>query len=181
MRAARRILPSLAVPAALAIGTAGCPARPAAPPPLAAAVLVPPLHDAEPGEELRMRRGNEEWTWRVTSTTDTEVEADFTVRRDGEPVGPPKSQRWTRNGFGIPDEFVIREARRDRIEVGGRTWDCWMLRVHSRTGIRYYWISDALPAHGVLRIAVEDRGRPVLATAADAVPEACVGGSGEPR
>jgi hypothetical protein len=166
---------AVAVVAALAAAP-GCPRAPAGPPPaVAPAVLVPPLHDAAAGEELRLRRGTEDYVWRVVSTTDEEVEVESTVFRDGVVSQPPVRIRFDRNGWGIPRDphHVIREIRRDHVEAGGRGWDCWMLRVHSRTSVRYYWITDELPVHGVVRIAIDDRGKPVLPSAVDVVPDAC--------
>ena len=159
--------------AAVALLAKGCgpppPSTVAAPP----AVLVPPLHDAQVGEELRMRRGAEEWLWRVVSATDDEVAVDFFITRGGiVDESGTEHLRWRRNSFGIPDGpegYVIREIRRDRIDVGGRSHDCWRIKAYARDAVRYYWITDALNVSGFLRIALDDRGRPLMQTAADAV------------
>jgi hypothetical protein len=172
-RRARRTTLLLAALGVVAVATTGCPQAPPPVAPLAPALLIPPLQDAEAGEELRLRRGNEDWIWRVASTTETEVLVDFRIVRGGVPAGPVKQTSWPRNGFGLPPGFVVSEIRRDRIEAAGRTWDCWWLRARSAEGGRSYWITDELPAHGVIRMAVEEKGRPVPATAADVVPEAC--------
>ena len=151
----------------------GCPADPAgAPSGPAPAVLIPPLHDAEAGEELRLRRGAEDWVWRITSTTTAAIEVEFTVRRtDGLPSPAPSRLVWARNAFGVPPEFIVRMVRRDRISVGGRDWDCWAIRAHSESEIRYWWVTDELPCHGVLRMAIDRDGSPDLSSAADCVPE----------
>jgi hypothetical protein len=177
-RSARR--PPWLVPAAVGVLSGAAAVLPSscaddAPPDEPAAprtFLEPPLHDAEAGEELRMVRGREEWLWRVVSTTDEDVSVDFFVRVDGQ-LDERRTEhlRWPRNGFGLPEGFTLREARPDRIDVGGRARDCWRLRAHSREGVRLYWISAELPVAGFLRIAVEDRGKPLLQTAADAVLE----------
>ena len=162
--------------AALLLGTAtlagGCRKEVPPPPPPPPAILIPPLHDAVVGEELRLRRGTEDWVWRVASATDNELGIDFFVYRDGAPTGPPEALRWPRNGFGMPPDFVIREISRDRVVVADRSWDCWRVRAFARDGARWYWITDELPVHGVIRMALDDRGRPVLQSAADVVPEA---------
>jgi hypothetical protein len=141
-------------------------------PPPAPAIFVPPLFDAEPGEELRLRRGNEDWIWRIVSATDTELQVDYRIVRAGEPAGPVKPMTWPRNNLGLPEGFVVFDMRRDRIEAAGRTWECWLVRAKAEEGVRCYWITEELPVHGVIRIAREERGRPVQATQADVVLEA---------
>ena len=121
-----------------------------------------------------MRRGNEEWTWRVASATHDEVEVDFRRMRDGVADPPSPPMRWSRNGFGLPPGYVVREFRRDRIELGGRLWDCWLVRAQTESSGMWYWVSEEAPVHGVLRMAVDDRGRPVTATAGEIVPEGSV-------
>lgn len=159
-----------AASAGLLVLASGC--RESEPLPVAVqpAVLIPPLHDAQTGEQLRMHRGDEEWVWRVVSASDEEVSVDFFVYRGGVVVeGRTDHLRWMRNSFGIPEGFVIREIRRDRIDVGGTSYDCWRLKAYAREGARYYWITDSLPVSGFLRIALEERGKPLLQTAAEAV------------
>lgn len=160
----------------LAISLTSCREEAEPPPPLAPAILVPPLHDAVAGEELRLRRGAgpgaEDWIWRIASVSDTEVEVEFRRMQGGAPLGPPENMRWPRNQFGVKDDYVVHECRRDRIEAGGRTWDCWLVRAGSRTEALWYWITDELPVHGVIRMAKDDRGKPVLGSAATVVPEA---------
>jgi hypothetical protein len=171
-RARIPVLASLLASAALA--NTACRRDPPPPPPPAPAIFVPPLHDAQPGEELRLRRGNEEWVWHVASATHEEVEVDFRVMRDGVAVGPPEPMRWPRNGFGLPRGFVVREIRRDRIEVGGRSWECWLVRAQTENSGMWYWVSEEAPVHGVLRMAVDDRGRPVTGSAGEIVPEGSI-------
>jgi hypothetical protein len=179
----RRMRPTLlpvlcGVAAAGAALTAGCRADPPAPPPPAAvAVLVPPLRDAEVGEVLRMRRGDEEWTWRVVSATPDEVEVEY-GRSKGDAHAATERQRWNRNGFGVRPGYVITEYRRDRIEVAGREWTCWAVRAHSPDDAIWYWITEELPVAGFLRAAPDERGRPLLGVAIDVVPE---GSSFPPR
>lgn len=162
--------------AAVAVAALGGGCRDVPPPPPPApmpALLIPPLHDAEPGEELRMRRGYEEWIWRVASATDEEIEIDCRKTLNGTPIGTPETQRWSRNGFGLPKGCVIREVRRDRIEVAGKEWTCWLIRAVSReNGAFWYWISEELPVSGFLRIAKDERGKPQLGAATEAMPDA---------
>lgn len=171
---ARRLAAGLA-PASLVLASlTGCPAAPPPAPPMAPARFVPPLVDAEPGEELRLRRGDEDWIWRVASTSEVEVLVEFRKVRGGEPTEPARSLSMHRNNLGLPEGFMVLEMRRDRIEAAGRSWDCWRVRARAGDSVRSYWISEELPVHGVIRIAVEERGREVPATQADVVPEACL-------
>lgn len=150
----------LRVAVAAGLGVGACNPGPAVAPPTAAPArsLVPPLHDAVVGEELRLRTGPTLWSYRVAHTSDDEVEVEFVsswVGGSPPPGWAPRSERlvWSRNGFGLADGFVVRRIDPDRIEVAGRWWDCWRLQCHSRQGLRFYWISDEVPVHGVLRIA----------------------------
>ncbi|MCE9636541.1 MAG: hypothetical protein K8T90_12625 [Planctomycetes bacterium] len=143
------------------------------PPPPAPAILVPPLHDAVAGEELRLRRGNEDWIWRIASVSDTELEVEFRRMQGGAPLGQTDILRWPRNQFGIKDDYVVHECRRDRIEAAGRTWDCWLVRAGSKTEAIWYWVTDELPVHGVIRMAKDERGKPLMGSAATVVPDAC--------
>jgi len=147
---------------------------PAAP----SATLVVPLNDAVVGEEVRLRRGRSIWTWRVSHSTDDAVQVEFVETTEGggpAGVSPPPAQShvWPRNGFGLPEGLVVRRIDRDRIEVAGRWWDCWRLQCHSRAGTRFYWITDEVPVHGVLRIApdLDGDGQPDPGTQADLLPD----------
>lgn len=141
------------------------------------ATLVPPLQDAVAGETLVLRRGTTVWRWRVDSTTDETVAVEF-VETDDRPTGaatpaPPTLRRvWSRNGFGLMEGLVVREIQSDRIDVAGRAWDCWRLRCHARSGVLFYWISDEVPVHGVLRIApdLDQNGLPDPSGWAEYVP-----------
>jgi hypothetical protein len=73
-------------------------------------------------------------------------------RHEGEPSAP-ETFVWNRNGFGMPDGGIARAFERDRIEIGGRRYDCWRVAVYSRIGQRFYWISEEIPVHGVLKVA----------------------------
>jgi len=176
-RAPRRSVPTLLAAAglaSLALALHGCREEPLpAPPPPPPAVLVPPLHDAQEGEELVMRGAfGETWIWRVRSTTDETVEVEFVAH----PVDPADGVRtktlvWHRNGFGLDEAMVIRRIARDRIEVAGRSWDCWRVHGHSRQGQRFFWVTDELPVHGTLKMAVaNEKGAPEEVSAAYYLP-----------
>lgn len=170
------VLVPLAAASAAGLGLGGCDRTPAVvvaePGPLA--VFVPPLRDAEVGEELMLRRGATAWRWRIASADGQYVAVEVQEYTNDLPVGPLQSYRWNRNGFGLPDEFVVQEIARDRIEVAGASWDCWRLTVRSGQTTRWYWLTDVLPVHGVLRIAVDlaGKGAPDLASPADYVAPA---------
>jgi hypothetical protein len=134
--------------------------------------FVPPLCDAEVGEEIVLRRGNTSWRWRIVSVDAALVAVEVQEYVDDAPRGPLQALRWNRNGFGLPDEFVVRSIARDRIEVAGQFWDCWRIAVAAGPALRWYWVTDALPVHGVLRIAVdiEGKGAPDLQNPADYLP-----------
>lgn len=130
---------------------------PAPPPP---AVLIPPLHDTELGEQLILKRGLEEHVYTVVQAGDASVEVEVQKYQDGELHGPPRSVTWSRNGFGMPDGTVIRRIERARTDVAGKTWDCWLVHVHSRKGQFYAYISEDAPVHGVLQMMRTDGGKP---------------------
>lgn len=153
--------------AALVLSFQGCrPEVPAAPPP-PAAVLVPPLHDAEAGEELVLCSpdGSYEQVFRVVSASDLEVEVEYTEYRNGEPVpGKKTNYRWHRNGFAIPEGMVVRRIDREEITLdhmeGSPTLNCWRLHLYSRSGNRVYWFSEKFPVQGWVKIArLTDKGR----------------------
>ena len=158
-------------------------------PPPAADPFVPPLNDAVVGEEVRLHRGPLVSTYRVARTTDDEVQVEFFESYEGTPpagwtAAPAKTYVWRRNGFGVPEDFVVRRADPDRIDVGGRSFDCWRLTCHSRAGLRFYWISDRVPVHGVLRIApdLDGDGGPDVALQADLLWDSASGdGSSDGR
>lgn len=175
---ARRLtlLACLIAPAAVLPGLGGCDRAPAvvAAAPGPAAVFVPPLCDAQVGEELILRRGATAWRWRIASADAQYVGVEVQEYTNDLPVGPLQSYRWNRNGYGLPDEFVVQEIARDRVEVAGASWDCWRMTVRSGQTTRWYWVTDVLPVHGVLRIAVDlgGKGAPDLASPADYVAPA---------
>src|SRR5688500_4642344 len=150
MRTSSRVA-GLSVVVAALLAWASCREAPVPPPPVPPAVLLPPLHDAVAGEELWMRRGREDWLWRVVSATDDALEVHYFRYLEGAPIGDPTRLVWPRNGFGVGEGMVIRRFERDRIEVAGRTWECWRIHAHHRNGIRYYWVSDELEVNGVLK------------------------------
>lgn len=147
---------------------------PAALPPLQLPALVPPLADAKPGEELVLRRGDAEFRWRVVRDAGQELEVEYQAYEKGAPSSGAERMVWHRSGFGLKPEWIIQSFVRERIEVAGRTFDCWRMHVRSMKESRWFWISDEAPAHGVVRLAV-DRGKgvPDDASAAEIVPEHC--------
>ena len=160
---------ALAAVAALTVTVltvAGCRDRPSPPPPgpavvAAGAVLEPPLHDAAVGEELVLRRGEQEWLYRVAQAKDTEGVVEVVTYEAGIPQARPQLFRWHRNGFGMPDDVVVRGIEPTRLVVDGRSVACWLLRAYSPRGQFAYWIDPAAPVHGVLRMAAVEDGRPV--------------------
>ncbi len=118
--------------------------------------LVPPLHDAKAGEWLRLEVGADALEYRIVGADDLTVHVEIVQYRDDVPVGPPFKEVWSRNNFGLPvdpAEGVVRRYEPDHIVAAGRSWDCWRLHVHSRQGVRYYWVTDELPVHGVIKYA----------------------------
>jgi hypothetical protein len=116
--------------------------------------MSPPLNDATIGEELVLSRGATEWRYTVIEAGDTHVKVEVMRYVDGTPDGKPERFRWHRNGFGVPDDAVIRRIERGRIDAGGRAWSCWILHVFTRDrGNYYYWLSDEVGVHGIVKIA----------------------------
>jgi hypothetical protein len=147
---------SLAIVAALGTvaSVAGCSKTAVAPEGVALPGLVPPLNDVAIGEQLVLRRGPAEWRYTVTEAGDTHVVVEVLKYLDGEPEGSPERFRWHRNGFGVPDDAIIRKIERGRIDAGDETWDCWVLHVYTRDrGRFYYWITDEAGVNGVVKIA----------------------------
>ena len=141
-----------------------CPAPPAALPPPVFPPLIPPLHDAQVGEWLRLAAGVDAEVYRVVRATDYAVDVEITRYHDEAPEGPPSVETWPRNGFSLPaDKSVIRAIEPDRIEVAGKWFDCWRVHVFSHVaGLteRVYWICDKIPVHGLLKIANVVKGGP---------------------
>ncbi len=136
-------------------GLSGC-QKPAVPPARAALpAFEPPLNDAVVGEELVLKRGPTEWRYTVTEAGDVNVVVDVMRYEEGEPVGKSLERfRWHRNGFGVPDDAVVRKVERGRVDAGGQTWDCWILHVDTKDrGRFYYWITNEVAGHGIVKIA----------------------------
>lgn len=152
-----RRLPLLlgAVLAAAACGDDPVPV-PVSPPTLR---LIPPLQDAEVGEMLRLEAGATAEVYRVVGGDEYQVQVELVKYQDGAPVTSPSVLTWHRNSFSIPADAVIRAIDQDRIEVGGKTYDCWRLAVASRVRQLYFWISDEIPVHGVLKVAAVVKGQ----------------------
>ncbi len=130
--------------------------------------LIPPLWDAEVDEWVRLEPtdGSTSIVYRVVNAGDTWVDVETTSYVNGNFVGSPQKVRWKRNCFGLPeDECVIRAFDPDRIEVDGKSYDCWRILAGSATVQQMYWISDAIPVHGVLRVANVHKGDPDLKNA----------------
>jgi len=117
--------------------------------------LIPPLCDAKVDEWLRIEAGRDAQVLRVVNAGDYYVEVETTTYQDQAPVGTPVRAKWWRNSFGLPEEdCVIRAIDADRIQVGDKWYDCWRIFVTSRTGQeKFYWISEAVPVHGLLKVA----------------------------
>jgi len=134
------------------------------PPPVAAPAatprLIPPLHDATVGEWLRIETDRDALMYRVVDAGDYWVDVETLTYRDQAQVGAPLKQRWWRNSFGLPeDECVIRAIDSDRIQIGDKWFDCWRLFVTSRSGQeKYFWISDQVAVHGLLKVASLRKG-----------------------
>lgn len=182
LRTPRSAASATAAIAALALAASaalpGCDASPPpAPPapPLQLPALVPPLRDAAPGEELVLRVGDTSFRWRLVRDLGHEVEVEYARYERDAPVAAPSRHVWHRNGFGLQPEWVIQSFVRERITVAGRPFDCWRLHVRSQKETRWYWISDEVPVHGIVRLAV-DRGKgvPDETSQSDVVAEHCV-------
>jgi hypothetical protein len=117
--------------------------------------LTPPLCDAQVGEWLRLESGRDAQLLRVVDAGDYYVDVETTTYQNESPVGSPQRQRWSRNSFGLPpDECVIRTIDSDRIQVGDKSYACWRIYTTTRTGQEnYFWISDEVPVHGMLKYA----------------------------
>jgi hypothetical protein len=81
------------------------------------------------------------------------------------PIGQPRTVTWNRNSFSVPPDAVIRAIDPDHIEIGGKWYDCWRLSVYGRSLQRYYWITDQVPAHGVIKVANVGKSGPDEANA----------------
>lgn len=146
------------------------PPPPEAPP---APTFVSPLAQVESGETLRIAQGPKEFRYVVLSTTHSEVEVRVMEYQNGAPPAgsEPRVERWKRNGLGIPPDAVVQHVAPDAIEVHGRFWPCWRVRALRDSGPVFYWLTDALPVHGLLRLARAKDGAPDLATAYVALPD----------
>jgi len=122
--------------------------------------LTPPLCDAKVDEWIRIEAGRDAQVFRVVNASDYYVEVETTTYEDQAPVGTPQRLKWWRNSFGLPEaECVIRAIDADRIQVGDKWYDCWRIFVNSRTGQeKFFWISDAVPVHGLLKVAAIRKG-----------------------
>ncbi len=130
------------------------------PPPPPPPILIPPLHDAQAGEQLVLSNGVIDQIYRVVSASDGEVEVEITTRRDDMPVEEraPYKVTLNRNSWGIKADHngaptVNRRFVRDTLDAGGKTFPCWRVDVFSRKGNFVYWLTDALPVHGIVKIA----------------------------
>jgi hypothetical protein len=157
-----RVLLAIAVAVAAGLAAASCrDDPPPAPPPPPPRALIPPLHDAQVGEWLRVETGVDSEMYRVVAATDYEVTVEITRYKAGEPTSSPTRQTWSRNSFGLPANCVVRQIDPESLVIGGVRYDCWRLSIFSReTGAaqRAYWISDAIPVHGLLEAAVVQKG-----------------------
>ena len=150
----RRLAAVALVVSSVALFPVGCAPEAKAPGTLALPGFAPPLNDAQVGEELVLRRGEQEWRYTVVEAGDTNVRVQALTYENGEPTDRPKLIEWHRNGFGVPQDAVIRRIERGRVETGGRSWVCWILHVYTRDRGRYiYWISDQVAVHGILKMA----------------------------
>jgi hypothetical protein len=160
----QRVAVVIALAVGVAIGMAVAalrPSPPPPPPPPPVPTLVPPMHDAQVGEWARIESGVDAQLFRIVgvSPDDHEIKVEMVQSHEGTPSGPPVTLTWHRNSWSLPADCVIRAIDRDRIEVAGKHYDCWRLTVFSHVRNMVYWISDEVPVHGVLKIAVAtDRG-----------------------
>jgi hypothetical protein len=130
------------------------------PPPPSVPSLVPPLCDAQVGEWERLEAGALAEVYRVVEASEETVTIESVRYSEGTPVGPPEPRVFGRNGFGLPQGYVVQRIDPDRIDVGGTMRDCWRIAATSQTGARFWWISEAVPACGILKIAQSVRGQP---------------------
>lgn len=158
LRNSIRLVLSLAI---LGLVLGACTRTVAPPPKVHIPSLTPPLSDAQVGERLVTRRGNQEWHYTVVSTGDLEVVVEVVTYTDGAPTGSVERYRWHRNNYGLPDSAVIRKLEPGRIEIDGERWDCWIVHVAtSGRGQFFYWISAEVGVNGVLKIARNEGGAP---------------------
>jgi len=153
----------LAVCGIVVTTTCGQPAPPAPPPPLPR--FVPPLHDAQVGEWLRLSAGVDSEVYRVVRAGDFDVDVEIVKYHNDQPAGPPLVVTWHRNSFSVPPDAVIRSIDPDRLEIEGRWYDCWRLSIYGRQLQRYYWITDEVPAHGLIKVANMGKSGPDEANA----------------
>ncbi len=133
------------------------------PPPAVAprATFVPPLQDAQEGEQLILARGEQEWRYTIIGAADTTVEVELVRYSEGVPLDRPERFTWHRNSFGVPDDAVVRAIQPKVLHQDGQRWDCWLLHVYTRDrGVFYYWLSDDVSAQGWLKIAQAKDGKP---------------------
>lgn len=142
----------VAIAATIAL-TATCGPAPAPPLPPPPPRLVPPLNDAQVGEWLRLASGVDSEMYRVVRAGDFDVDVEIVAYHNDQPVGSPRTVTWHRNSFSVPSDAVIRAIDPDHIEVGGKWYDCWRLSIYGRNVQRYYWITDQVPAHGLIKVA----------------------------
>lgn len=162
MRFIAHALEVVAVVVALSASSC-CKDPPPAPPPPPPPSLIPPLHDAQVGEWLRLEVGVNAEVYRVVGVSDYEVQVEITSYRNGEPSSSPVVHTWHRNDFGLPANCVVRQIDPDSIDVAGKRYDCWRLSIFSHeagAGQRLYWVSDKIPVHGLLKAAAVQQGAP---------------------
>ena len=146
----------------VALAAASCckdPPPPLPPPPVRS--LIPPLHDAQVGEWLRLEAGVVAEVYRVVGASDYEVQVEVTRYKNGEPSSSPTTQTWHRNDFGLPANCVVRQIDPDVITVGGVRYDCWRLSIFSHEpGVsqRSYWVCEKIPVQGLLEAAIVQKG-----------------------
>ena len=114
--------------------------------------LIPPLEDAKVGEWMLRKAGNLAERLDVVAATDYDVTIKST-RYQNEQPSPPVIETFHRNSFGLPPDCVIRAIDPDRLEVGGKTYDCWRLDVYTKVRRIYFWVSNEIPVNGFLKEA----------------------------
>lgn len=147
---------------------AGRQSVPAPPPP---APYVNPLAVVKGGESLVLRSSFGTRTrYRVLGIDDDSVLLSVETLAPGQPA-TQREMRVSRSFFGFliilegdvdpaaaeatARDFRLDSVVPDRIAVGalGRTLDCWKVTgSHRAQGALTYWISDAMPVHGLLRV-----------------------------
>lgn len=149
--------------AALSVKSCGPATEPPPPPPPPR--FVPPLQDAQVGEWLRLASGSDSEQYRIVRAGDFDVDVEIVKYLNDQPAGPPQVVTWRRNSFSVPDDAVIRAIDPDHIEVGGKWYDCWRLSIYGKQVQRYYWVTDQVPAHGLIKVANIGKSGPDEATA----------------